>query len=180
MLLSCNPPAEQLREDQLRVTRPGATALVAVYSRSGNTARVGRALAETLGADYLRLRGKGGEGDGFFSTPRAFRPTAVDPPTVDLAPYRLVLLGAPIWYWRPSAVATSFLAALDLRGKKVVLFFTYQGGVWKSGLARWQKLVEDRGGQVAGVISINRKKLARGETEESQSLAQLEAQRAGW
>ena len=68
-LCACNPPRELVRPEELHITRPGAEVLVVVYSRSGQTARAARALADELGGDYLRILGPGREGDTFFSTP---------------------------------------------------------------------------------------------------------------
>src|SRR5438552_2540051 len=87
---ACNPPAEVVPARELQILRPGATALVMVYSRSGHTARAGRAIADELGADFLRLQGRGDEGNSFFSTPSSTSMVPVVPSQVDLGPYRTV------------------------------------------------------------------------------------------
>ena len=82
------------------------------------------------------------------------------PATVDLAPYDLVVVGGPIWYWHPSAVAMSFLRQADLAGKAVVLFYTYEGGGMSDDTElEWRATVERRGGVVRDVVGVNRKEL---------------------
>jgi len=156
---ACVPPAERVRPDDLRRTRPGATALVVVYSRSGHTASAGTALAEALGADYLRLQGGGNEGDGFFSTPSWDEPVPVHPDRVDLGAYRIVLIGTPVWYWKPSALVVSFVEANDFAGRDVVLFHTNEGGIRQAALDRWKERVELHGGRVRDVFGVDRKAL---------------------
>ena len=156
---ACNSPAEVVRPEALRSTTPGATALVVVYSRTGHTARAGRAIARVLGADYLRIQGTGREGGSLASTPSAWTPVPVQPASLDVSRYRLVILGTPIWYWKPSALAVSFSERLDLRGKDVVLFHTNQGGVRAAGLAEWRRRIERRGGRVRDLIGLDRKRL---------------------
>lgn len=159
-LLGCAPQPEVVRPEDLRQTTPGATALVAVYSFTGRTAKVGRAFAAALGADYQRLLGSGEEGGTFFTTPAWTSEVKVKPATLDLSAYRLVLVGGPLWYWRPNAVSGSFLRASDLRGKRVVLFYTFEGGGMSTEtLATWKKWATDRGGEVVDVVGLDRKQL---------------------
>ncbi|MBI2571042.1 MAG: hypothetical protein HYV63_28895 [Candidatus Schekmanbacteria bacterium] len=149
----------------MRIDRAGATALVVVHSRSGYTAEVALAIAQELRADYLRLSVPAGSGNGFFSTPNRHAEVGHSPSSVDLAAYSLVLVGSPIWYWHPSAFIYSFCRNLDLSGKRVVLFYTYEGGISRHALDDWKTLIANRGGIVAGVLGIDRMEL------EGQSLA---------
>jgi len=158
---ACNPPAETVRPDDLRTTVPNATALVVVYSRTGNTARMARGLARALGADFLRLEGEGGEGGSWFSTPLWTSRVPVKPQEVALAPYKLVLIGGPIWYWHPNALTTSFIKSSDLHGKDVVLFYTFEGGEMSESTEQtWKQWVVERGGTVIDLVGIDRKKLS--------------------
>src|SRR5262249_15233396 len=121
-----------------------------------------RALADELGADYLRLQGRGGEGDSFFSTPSAGTHVEVRPARVDLDAYDLVLLGTPIWYWRPTALLLSFLrnTGSGLAGKQVVLFYTHQGGVSERAIRSWADRVGQAGARVIDVVGLDRRQLA--------------------
>ena len=174
------PPAEVISAKDMQTRRPGATALVVVYSRTGNTARAGRARARELGADYQRLMGPDKAGDSYVGTPHASERVEIRPRIMDLKQYRLVLLGTPIWFWKPTAMIHTFVESNRLDGKRVVLFYTFEGGVTAGALEAWKKLVRDQGGVVADLFGINRKKLAPGETP-GQRAAKIAAERkARW
>ncbi|HEY3352942.1 MAG TPA: hypothetical protein VGQ83_06815 [Polyangia bacterium] len=177
----CSPPPQVVRPESLRPTVPGATALVVVYSRTGYTAEVARAFAQVLGADFLRLQGRGDEGGSWFSTPSWTSRVPVTPARIDLRPYRLVLIGGPIWYWRPNALTTSFIDAADLRGRDVVLFHTNEGGAMSARtVAAWQAIVAARGGRVRDVVGINRKQLPAGVSLAEAAARLAQARRAAW
>ncbi len=163
VLAGCAPPAEVVAPDQLRALVAGSTAIVVVYSRTGHTAQAGRALADELRADYVRLQGAGTEGDSWLSTPSWTDPVKLSPAHVELGPYRLVLVGGPVWYWKPNALTWSFLETHDLTGKDVVLFFTFEGGApSEKTLAAWKAQVARRGGALKDVVGIDRSKLGPG------------------
>lgn len=171
LFVGCNPPAEVVRDDELRTMRAGAETVVVAYSRSGHTARAARAMAEAMGADYVRIQGRGDEGDSFFKTPSWRTRVALRPAAIDVGPYRRVVIATPIWYWRPAAPAMTLVATHELRGKEVVLLYTFEGGVRASALEAWRAAVEERGGRVVRVIGIDRKRLAPGETIEARARA---------
>jgi hypothetical protein len=177
---ACNPPREVVSAQDLRINRPGATALVVVYSRSGHTARAGRAVAEELGADFLRIQGQGQEGDSFFSTPSSSAKVAVVPSQVDLRPYRTVIVGTPIWYWRPTALARSLVAASPVEGKRLVLLYTYEGGVSMRSLTDWARQLGLRGARVIDVMGVDRKHLPAGETVEGRARQLARERRSLW
>ncbi|MGC4118715.1 MAG: hypothetical protein QM765_29985 [Myxococcales bacterium] len=179
-LVGCVPPREVVRPDELANRSPNATALVVVYSRSGHTAAMARAMAGVLGADYQRLSSEKVP-DSFLSIPKWTEPIPVTPQTLDLAPYRLVVVGGPIWQWRPNAVTASFLQANDFTGKDVVLFYTFQGGTMSPETeAAWKKLVTDRGGRVLEVVGINRKDLPEGATVASEAERLAREKKDAW
>ena len=155
----CTPPRQDLRLVPLRLTRKGATTLVVVYSRSGSTAAMGLALARLLCADYLRLVGPRGAGDSLSKTPNRHTPVRIVPSHVDLSRYRLILLGSPIWYWRPTAMIYTFIRANRFAETRVVLFYTFRGGLSNDARAEWTRLVRTRGGTVVDFVGIDTKRL---------------------
>jgi flavodoxin len=170
----CPPPVQVVRPDEWKIDVPGATALVVVYSRSGNTAQMARSFATVLGADYVRLQATSGAPGSYLSVPSWTSQVPIAPEKIDLAPYGLVLVGGPIWQWRPNAVSASFLQANDFTGKAVVLFYTFQGGKMSPETeAQWRKMVTDRGGRVVEVLGIDRTALPEGKTvaDEAERLA---------
>lgn len=164
-LAACSlPPREVVKPDELAVRSTGATSLVVVYSRSGTSAQMARAMAGVLGADFQRLTSTRVP-DSFLSAPSWTEPVDVSPEKLDLAPYRLVVVGGPIWMWKPNAVTASFIRSNDFSGKDVVLFFTNQGGMMSRETEdAFKKLVTDRGGKVLEIVGIDRKHLPEGVT----------------
>jgi len=169
-LAGCSPTPEVVRPEDLRTTLAGATALVVVYSRTGFTAQAARGFAKALQADYQRVQGDGTEGGSWFSTPSWRDRVKTTPETLDLSAYQLVLIGGPVWYWRPNAVTSSFLRGADLTGKDVVLFYTFEGGaISDAALDQWKAWVAERGGKVLDVVGIDRSKLPKDRTLEDEA-----------
>jgi flavodoxin len=157
---SCSPPqAQRLTPADMKITRPGASSLVVVHSRTGNTARLGMHLAEVMSADYLRLETPKGYGDSYSSYISRNDDVPVKPINVNLVKYRLVFLGSPIWFSHPTAFIYTFIKNNDLSDKKVVLFFTNQGGLGDDAIPEWKALVEKRGGSVIDALGIDRSDL---------------------
>ena len=178
---SCAPPPELIKPDELRTSVPGATALVVGYSRNGHTAEMAKAFAKELGADYLRLQSPANEGGTFFTTPAWTSKVSFTPETVDLTPYKLVLVGGPIWYWHPNAITNSFLQATDFTGKDVVLFYSFEGGKMSDETEEiWKKWVTDRGGRVREVLGIDRKQLGTDKPVAGEAERIAREHKAGW
>ena len=155
----CPPPAVEVKPADRIQTRTAAKALVVVHSRTGNTASAAKKLAELLHGDFVHLEGPKGEGDN-WSAPKRSEQIPYSPPTVDLAPYELIVLGSPIWWYYPTAVIYSFIRNHNLAGKRVILLYTNEGGIRDGAMAEWTQLVESRGGKVIEMIAINRKQTA--------------------
>ncbi len=158
LLAACvSPAAQRLGPGDLKISRPGARAVVVVHSRSGNTSKVALETARLMNADYYRLEVPAGSGDSYGSAPNRNANVEIKPATIDLKRYDLVFLGSPIWFWHPTAFIYSFAEKNDLRGKKIVLFYTYQGGISKNAVSEFTAAVQKKGGRVVGTMGINRK-----------------------
>ncbi|MFA4893362.1 flavodoxin family protein [Brevundimonas sp.] len=90
-----------------------ADILVTWFSRSGSTERLARALAQRLGADAEPILASGSYAGatGFVrgvwqSLQRRMPPVRSG---ADPGPYRLVVVGAPVWAGRPAAPVRSYL-----------------------------------------------------------------------
>lgn len=110
---------------------PANHTLIIYYSRSGTTARVGRALAERLGADEVVIQDMRAQGhvsvarallDRLFNTLPAIAPIAVP-----LESYDLVVLGTPVWGGRAAAPVRRFLNNYAPRLPAVAFFCTMGG-----------------------------------------------------
>jgi flavodoxin len=155
----CPPPAQKLTAADLAIKRPSADVLVVVYSRTGSTARVGLTLAKELNADYIRLQVPKGAGDNYLSAPNRHKQVWHKPKQVDLFKYRLVIIGSPIWFWYPTAYVYSFIRAHDWTGKRVVLYYTFRGGINDNAEREWKSQITNLGGTVVDFFGFNCKKL---------------------
>lgn len=160
LFFSCvSQPAQKLSKDDLSISRKGAGALVVVHSRSGFTAAAGLEISKALQADYIRLAVPEGAGDNYLKAPNRQENVPVTPETIDLTRYRIVFLGSPIWWWHATPYIYSFIRKNDFTGKKVVLFYTNQGGIDKGAVDEWKRLVASKNGRVIDVIALDRKEL---------------------
>ncbi len=106
--------------------------LVVYYSRTGATKFVAQAIASELSADIEEIVDqKKREGKiGWMKAGRdAMQEKQTEIATVKtLAYYDLIILGTPVWAWRPTPAIRTYVAKNgDLAGKKVALFFTMDG-----------------------------------------------------
>lgn len=117
--------------------------LVACFSATGTTARVGMRLAALTGSDFYEIRPAvpytQADLDWMDALSRstvemndpAARPALSDT-NANVAGCDTILLGFPIWWYVAPAIVSSFLEAYDFTGKRIVVFATSGG----SGLHR--------------------------------------------
>lgn len=109
-------------------------ALVAWFSRSGNTRVIAGQIARSLGADRFEIVPARAYPDDYFETveqAREERDRGFEPPlaaTFDrIGGYETLYLGFPIWGGSAPPIIRSFLAGHDLAGKTIVPFITHGG-----------------------------------------------------
>jgi flavodoxin len=120
-------PPDPLSPQELRVAT--SKILVVYYSRTGNTAQVGQAIAKTTGADVEVLKDTVPRAGamGFLRSLRdAFKQgtTTIQPLGVDPSKYELVIIGTPDWGQSVSAPARAFLTAHHNKLTSVAFFLT--------------------------------------------------------
>jgi flavodoxin len=103
--------------------------LVVFYTRTGNAKFAAEYIASELGGDLeevvdLKKRGGplgwvGAGKDASQENLAEIAPTKLSP-----ADYDLIVVGTPIWAWRPTPAIRTYIKQNDLSGKKVALFFT--------------------------------------------------------
>lgn len=138
------------------------------HSLSGNTRRVAELLAGRLAgtaeADLIEVRDQ-----RQYSTltayasgaPRAMRGESaeVDPSSIEVGGYDVVVLGSPVWAFAPTPAANGAVAALQgLEGKEAVVFVTSGGGPGSAARLLGTAL-EARGARVRGAVTFERKDL---------------------
>ncbi|HET6807132.1 MAG TPA: hypothetical protein VFH59_16985 [Frateuria sp.] len=120
---------------------PTNPSLVAYYSRSGTTARVGHALALRLGADELAIEDLRGDVSVWRAALDRLLGTLppVAEPTVALDRYGLVVLGTPVWGGRAASPVRRFLHDHGAALAQVAFFCTMGGSGADSAFADMQQ-----------------------------------------
>ncbi|MFH0860707.1 MAG: NAD(P)H-dependent oxidoreductase [Candidatus Altiarchaeota archaeon] len=139
--------------------------LVAYYSRTGNTRRVGQEIAKKLEADIEEIkpvRNRStistyivGSFKSFLKKPEEIKATAKDARTYDL-----VIIGSPIWGGYMTGMMRSYIQQNSEKFKKVAFYVTCGG-------ASSQKSLDDMGEAIGGkpeaTLAVREKDLAKGE-----------------
>lgn len=108
--------------------------LIAVYSYSGVTRRVAEMLREkTSGvlfhietvADYAKKTVI----EDVKKELESGRLPALKQDAPPLAPYDLVLVGGPVWWYTVATPVMAFMQQADFKGKRTAAFCTHEGGV---------------------------------------------------
>jgi flavodoxin len=176
----CIGPAQQLTPADISITRPDASSIVVVHSRTGNTARMGQLISDAINADYVRLDVPEGSQDSLISVPNRHENMEITPQKIDLSKYQLVFLGSPIWFMHPTAFIYSFIKNNDFTSKNVVLFYTYGGTIADDAIGEWEGLIQQRGGTVIDVIGIERSSSKTSEALEVEVNAIIDRQKSMW
>ena len=137
--------------------------LVAVYSASGVTRRVGQEIARISGGDFFEIvpkeiytsedlnwMNKKSRSSGEMNDPSA-RPEIAST-VADMDSYDTVIIGFPIWWGIAPRIIETFLESYDFSGKTIIPFCTSGGsGVGRSdselhknvsGDVKWEKGVQ--------------------------------------
>ena len=133
------------------------------YSYSGNTHRIARLMTEVLkgkGADVTSVRIRPLKEDTNFliqcreaflgKKPELYRTL------LDLKDYDRIILGSPVWAFKPvPAINTYIEACSSLKDKEVFCFVTYGSGAGKDNtLEHMKKCLEKKGAKVAETLSF--------------------------
>lgn len=129
--------------------------LVAVFSASGVTKKVGKEIARIAGADFyeivpkesyttadLNWMNKNSRSSVEMNDPSA-RPELAGE-ALDMASYDTVIVGFPIWWGVAPRIIETFLESYDFSGKKIIPFCTSGGsGVGRSDVALHKNVAGD-------------------------------------
>jgi len=145
-----------------RRERIGPTNVPVVYhSRSGNTEAMAREIARQHQAEIVALEAEAYSLD-FDGWRRARHdawnklPATIVPETLDIAPYDLVFLGAPIWWYRPAPPLWTFVESNDFHGKRVVLFNTFNSRFKSEEIDAFSRLIARKGGRLIDHVYVRR------------------------
>jgi Flavodoxins len=120
--------------DGREAQRAGSRALVAYFSRSGNTRVVAGLIHRALGAELFEIRPARPYPEDYLETVERARQErdggyepALETEVSSMADYGTVFLGFPIWGETTPPIIRAFLSAHDLSGKTLVPFVTHGG-----------------------------------------------------
>jgi flavodoxin len=109
-------------------------ALVAYFSRTGNTRVIAGQIRRALGADLVEIQPVDPYPEDYEATvaqAQRERDSGYEPPLRETVPsiasYGVIFLGFPIWGMTAPPVIRSFLSRHDLLGKDLVPFITHGG-----------------------------------------------------
>ena len=137
------------------------------HSETGNTKQVAEAAAKATGATLIPVRDLAGYNKitmYLMGAPRAMRgeKATIEPPVIDVSAFDLVVVGSPVWAWKPTPAANAAIAALaGCEGKKGIAFITSGGGP-REALDFMKKALEERKVKVEGAFHFNARELGDG------------------
>ncbi len=121
------------------MTEHDAKMLIVYYSHTGTTKSIADKLREKTGADIVEIETVRTYPAGYSAlTEEAKRELdagelpALTDKAPDMAPYGLVLVGGPVWWYTLSTPVMSFLKQADFAGRKAAAFCTHEGGPGKT------------------------------------------------
>ena len=147
----------------------GKKALIAYYSRTGNTRTLAGHIQSLTGADSVELQPLNPYPEDYRATTRqakreiesGFKP-ALKNGVENLASYDVVFVGSPCWWSTIAGPVRTFLADSDLSGKTIAPFMTHEGSGLGRSVADIKKLCPEsivleglavRGGSVASSLN---------------------------
>ena len=129
--------------------------LVAVFSASGVTRRVGEAIARVSGGDFFEIvpKEKYTSADLNYLNSKSRSSLEMNDPSVrpeiagtvsDMDCYDVVIIGYPIWWGVAPRIMETFLESYDFSGKTILPFCTSGGsGVGRSDVALHKNVAGD-------------------------------------
>jgi hypothetical protein len=132
-------------------------------SETGNTRHVAQHLAPACGDPCLIEVGDRGDYQALTQflirckRAQGEETTPIEPSTIDVTGFDILVMGSPVWAFKPTPVIHIAIDALKgCEGKTAVGFFTYSGmpGASEETFSQWCKA---RGMHVAGTMAIHMK-----------------------
>jgi DNA-binding transcriptional ArsR family regulator len=155
VMANCN------REMLRRTTRDRAIrACVIFYSYSGITRHVAEGIRNASGCDIIEVRTKKPYTSFSAYTTGVLRSRKmacdpIEPAAIDVSGYDILIIGTPVWAWKPSPAINAAVRALKgCEGKMAVVFTTCSNQPGEA-LPILSKALADRGVRVMAEISLD-------------------------
>jgi flavodoxin len=134
------------------------------HSETGNTKKVAEYVAKATGATLIPVRDCAGYNKVTMyllgiARARAGDKAAIEPPMINVSTFDLVIIGSPVWAFRPTPAANGAIAALTgCEGKKGMVLAT-SGGSPRDTLDIMKQALAGRGVKVVGAFHFPMKEL---------------------
>ena len=140
---------------------------IVYHSETGNTKKVAEYVAKATSATLIPVRDCAGYNKVTMyllgiARARAGNKATIEPPMIDVSAFDLVVVGSPVWAWKPTPAANGAIAALSgCEGKRGMVFAT-SGGMPKDTLSIMKKALEGRGVKLEGAFHFSMKEIGDG------------------
>ena len=132
------------------------------YSYTGVTRGVAEQIKKSCGGDIIEVKTREKYSTFTAYTRGVLRSRkgeldAIDPEVIEVSAYDLLVIGTPVWAWKPAPAINAAVAALKgCEGKKAVIFVTCNGQFGEA-LPLLKRALEARGVQVCSEIGFAKK-----------------------
>lgn len=113
--------------------------IVIYFTYTGNTKMIANKISKILNCDILEIKPKVPYVNDYnevvedeHNSERSNYLPEIENINIDLNDYNEIIIGTPVWWYRPAPVIRTFLNKFDLSGKKVIPFATNAGWLGKT------------------------------------------------
>jgi flavodoxin len=132
------------------------------HSYSGKTRGVARKVRAACGGDLIEVKPRKKYNAltvyplGGYRAMKG-RKDPINMEKIDVAGYDMLVIGTPVWAWKPTPVINAAIAALkDCKGKKAVIYATCGGDAGET-IGIMRKALEKKGVKVVGEMVFDKK-----------------------
>lgn len=143
-------------------------ALIVYYSRDGGTRAVAKQIADATGGDLEELVEKAVKRSGILGWIRSGRDgmsqrmSAIEPPKRSVDQYDTIFVGSPVWAGNLVPAVRSYLASVNLGGKRLGLFCTMSANGDRKTFGSMRVLAS--GATIFGELAVKQSEIADSET----------------
>lgn len=138
--------------------------VLVIYSSNNKTRIISEFIATRINADRVEIKDLKRK-NGFFNNIKSnfnairLNKTEIDPETVDLEKYELILLGTPSTLGNPSPAILTLIDNCNFKNKDVIIYTTTNSKQGTGVLNELKKRIENRGGRIINsfIVRVNDK-----------------------
>jgi NAD(P)H-dependent FMN reductase len=132
------------------------------HSYSGVTRRIAKKVKTACGGDLIEVKPQKKYNAFTVYARGGYRAMKgeqdpIEPKKIDVSGYDMIVIGTPVWAWKPTPVINAAIAALKgSEGKKAILYATCTGQAGET-IEIMRKALEGKGVNVAGDMVFGKK-----------------------